>query len=162
MLKRRLANPCASFVFGLSCEGRSRSSIMRLKRIRNAFAVSRSQSCKMSSMMLSASLASVKAYDAFNLSPITVVARMLASHRISVSSNSRAIASALFAAFRTPRGSGCLARGNMRYAPCCRPQEHCEKPSRPNRPARLGRKARTPARWPRPLRTPSLHCPPVE
>jgi hypothetical protein len=43
----------------------------------------------MSSMMLSASLDSVKAYDAFNLSPITVVARMLASHRISVSSNSR-------------------------------------------------------------------------
>ena len=77
---------------------------MRLKRIRNAFAVSRSQSCKMSSMTLSASLASVKAYDAFNLSPITVVARMLASHRISVSSNSRAIASALFAAFERLAG----------------------------------------------------------
>ena len=39
--------------------------------------------------MLSASLASVEAYDAFSLSPMTVVARVLASRRTSVSRNSR-------------------------------------------------------------------------
>ena len=39
---------------------------------------SASQSFKMSSTMLSASLASVEAYDAFSLSRITIVARMLA------------------------------------------------------------------------------------
>ena len=50
----------------------------------------------MSSTMLLASLPSVEAYDAFNLSPITVVARVLASHRTSALRISRAFASAVF------------------------------------------------------------------
>jgi hypothetical protein len=74
-------------------------------------------SCKMSSTMLSASLASVEGYDAFSLSPMTA-ARVLASRRTSVSRISRAIASGVFA-LRMPCGSGCLAGANMRNAPRC-------------------------------------------
>jgi hypothetical protein len=53
----------------------------------------------MSSTMLSASLPSVEAYDAFNLSPITVVAGVLASQWTSASRISSATASAVFARF---------------------------------------------------------------
>ena len=53
----------------------------------------------MSLTMLSASLPSLEACDAFSLSPINVVARVLASHRTSVSRISRAPAAAVFAAW---------------------------------------------------------------
>jgi hypothetical protein len=61
--------------------------------------------------MLSASLSSVEAYDAFSLSLITVVARMLASHPTSASRNSSATASAVFAASNASRVL-MLARAN--------------------------------------------------
>jgi hypothetical protein len=51
----------------------------------------------MSSTMLSASLLTVEAYDAFSLSPITVVARVPASQLTSASRVSSATASAVFA-----------------------------------------------------------------
>ena len=53
--------------------------------------------------MLSASLPSADAYDAFSLSPVTVVARVLASQRTSASRISSATASAVFAASTASR-----------------------------------------------------------
>ena len=52
----------------------------------------------MSSTMLSASLPSVDAYDAFTLSPMTVVARVLASQSTSASRISSTTTSSVFAA----------------------------------------------------------------
>jgi len=108
--------------------------------------------------MLSASLPSVEAeaeaYEAFNLSPMTVVALVLASRRTSVSRISSASASAVFASSNARCGSRCLARANMRSAPRCAARGHRGRPSRPNRPARRGRKARPLARLRQSLQAP--------
>jgi hypothetical protein len=71
--------------------------------------------------MLSASLASVEAYDAFSLSPTTVAARVLASRRTSLSRISRAIASAVFAASNALR---VRMFGWRKYAICTSLRRH--------------------------------------
>jgi hypothetical protein len=90
----------------------------------------------------------MEVYDAFSLSPITVVAYVLASHPPSASRISSATASAAFAALRVLRVLiAWLAQiCDMRLVAA---RGHREKPSRLNRPALRGQKARPLIRFPR-------------